>query len=54
MKCKVLTTQINHLVSLVKWLSVRLQSKALWVRVSLQSFTALDFILKTNPSRSYW
>ena len=32
-----LTTQLNHLVSLAKWLSVRLRIKCLWVRVPLQS-----------------
>ena len=31
------TTQLNHLVSLAKWLSVRLRTKWLWVRVPLQS-----------------
>ena len=34
---RVLTTQLKHLVSLAKWLSVRLRSKWLWVRVPLQS-----------------
>ena len=33
----VLTTQLNHLTSLAKWLSVRLRTKCLWVRVPLQS-----------------
>ena len=33
----VLTTQLNHLASLAKWLSVRLRMKWLWVRVPLQS-----------------
>ena len=32
----VLTTQISHLTSLAKWLSVRLRTKGLWVRVQLQ------------------
>ena len=35
---KVLTTQLNHLASLTKWLSVRLRAKWLWVRVLLESF----------------
>ena len=30
-------TQVNHLASLAKWLSVHLQTKWLWVRVPLQS-----------------
>ena len=30
-------TQLNHLVNLGKWSSVRLQTKRLWVRVQLQS-----------------
>ena len=33
---KVLTTQFNHLDSLAKWLSVRLPTKWLWVRIQLQ------------------
>ena len=32
-----LTTQLNHLTSLTKWLSVRLRTKWLWVRISLLS-----------------
>ena len=32
------STQLNHLVSLANWLSVRLRAKWLWVRVQLQSF----------------
>ena len=32
-----LTTQLNHLAILVKWLSVRLQTKWLWVRIKLLS-----------------
>ena len=31
-----LTTQLNHLPSLTKWLSVRIPTKWLWVRISLQ------------------
>ena len=34
---KLLTIQLNHLVSLAKWLSVCLQTKWLWFRVPLQS-----------------
>ena len=30
---EVLTTQLDYLASLAKWLSVRLQAKWLWVRV---------------------
>ena len=33
----VLTTQLNHLASLAKWLSVRLWTRWLWVRIQLQS-----------------
>ena len=33
----ILTTQLNHLANLDKWLSVRLWTKWLWVRVLLQS-----------------
>ena len=33
----VLTTQLNHLASLAKWLSVRLRTKWLWVWGPLQS-----------------
>ena len=32
-----LRTQLNHLASLAKWLSVRLRTKWFWVRVQLQS-----------------
>ena len=37
--------QLNHLSSLAKWLSVRLRTKWLWVRVLLQShiFISLCF-----------
>ena len=35
----VLTTQLNHLVSFAKWLSVPLWTKWVWVRVQLQSFS---------------
>ena len=34
---EVLTTQLNYLVSLAKWLSVSLRTKWLWVQVPLQS-----------------
>ena len=34
---KILTTQLNHLAGLAKWLSVRLWTKWFWVRVQLQS-----------------
>ena len=36
-KCTVLTTYLNHLASMAKWLSVRLWIKWLWVRAQLQS-----------------
>ena len=39
---KVLTTQLNHLASLAKWLSVRLRTKWLWVRVPLQIMKRLN------------
>ena len=34
---QVLTTHVNYLVSLAKWLSVRLRTKWLWVRMPLLS-----------------
>ena len=38
LNCKVCAkVQLNHLVSLAKWLSVHLQTKWLWVQVPLQS-----------------
>ena len=43
----VLTTQLNRLASLAKWLSVWLWTKWLWVRVQLQS-------LKLQISRLLW
>ena len=43
----VLTTQLNHLASLAKWLSAHLQPKWLWVRIQLQSLTSF-FYLKTG------
>ena len=39
---KVIRTQLNHLASLAKWLSVRLRTKWFWVRVQLQR--RLDYI----------
>ena len=39
----VLTTQLHHLASLAKWLSVRLRTKWLWVRFPLQSLND-DFV----------
>ena len=47
---KVLTTQLNHLVSLAKWLSVRLQTVWLWVRVQMQSLKLQ--ISRRFPARS--
>ena len=44
--------QLNHLVSLAKWLSVRLRTKWLWVRVPLQSLKfvyIVVFDVKTTP-----
>ena len=37
MHCKDKYSQFNHLASLAKWLSVRLQTKRLWIRTSLLS-----------------
>ena len=34
---QVLTFQLNHLVTLAKWLGVRLRTKCLWIQVQLQS-----------------
>ena len=42
-----LTTKLNHLTSLANWLSVRLWTKWLWVRVQLQS-------LKLQIPRLLW
>ena len=44
---KVFTTQLNHLASLPKWLSVHLWTKWLWIQVLLQS-------LKLQMSRLFW
>ena len=41
----VLTTQLSRLVSLAKWLSVRLWTKWLWLRVQLQSLNH-PYVLK--------
>ena len=41
------STQLNHLTSLAKWLSVLLQTKWLWVRIPLLS-------LKLQISRLFW
>ena len=43
-------TQLNHLVSLAKWLSVRLRFKWFWVRVQLQSLIPLPFALLSLES----
>ena len=56
-----ITTQLNHLASLARWLSVRLQIKWLWVRVQLQPLkipTLLPSILgqwstSTRPMKIY-
>ena len=42
----VLTTQLNHLASLAKWLSVCLRTKWLWVRFRLQSLKFIYSWLK--------
>ena len=49
---KVLTTQLNHLASLAKWLSVRLWTKWLWFWVQLQSFKLQ--ISRLPRARSSW
>ena len=41
--CNYVTATLNHLVSLVKWLSVRLWTKWFWIRVQLQSLKTSDF-----------
>ena len=46
----VLTTQLNHLASLAKWLSVRLRIKWLWVRIPLQSLKLQNSRLFRNRS----
>ena len=46
----VLTAQLNHLASLAKWLSVRLRTKWVWVRVPLQSLNLQ--IWRLLPARS--
>ena len=41
--CNYVTATLNHLASLVKWLSVRLWTKWFWIRVQLQSLKTSDF-----------
>ena len=56
-KCTVqweLTTQHNHLASLAKWLSVRLQTKWLWVGIPLLSLKLqMWHLLQTRSSLSF-
>ena len=40
--------QLNHLDSLAKWLSVRLRTKWLWVRVQLQSLMTSNILMARN------
>ena len=49
----VLTTQLNHLASLAKWLSVRLRTKWLWVQVPLQSLDTDMSIVHTKTDHLY-
>ena len=42
---EVLATQLNYLACLAKWLSVRLRTKWLWVRVSLQSLKSCGIMI---------
>ena len=49
---EVLTAQLNHLANLPKWLSVRLRTKWLWVRVPLQSLNLQ--IWGRLPARVPW
>ena len=51
---KVLTAQLNHLASWAKWLSVRLRTKWLWVRVPLQSFNLQTWgLLRARSSLTF-
>ena len=52
----VLTTQLNHLASLAKWLSVHLWTKWLWVRVQLQSplFLLLGYLTSSITGWIFW
>ena len=48
------TTQLNHLVSVAKWLSVRLWTKWLWVRVQLQSLKIqISCLLRARSSLTF-
>ena len=50
---KVLATQLNHLVTLAKWMSVHLRTNRLWVRVSLQSVELLSFDVALASSKKF-
>ena len=50
----VLRTKLNHLFSLAKWLSVRLRTKWLWVRVQLQSLhLQISRLLRARSSLTF-
>ena len=51
----VLTKQFNHLASRAKWLSVRLWTRWLWVRVQLQSIKQKGYIInnRANISKNF-
>ena len=50
----VLTTQLNHLVSLAKWLCVGLRTKWLWVRVQLHSLKLeISRLLRARSSLTF-
>ena len=43
-----ITTQLNHVVRLAKWLSVRLRTKWLWIREQLQSLRQFQNFQKSR------
>ena len=50
----VLTTQLNHLASWDKWLSLRLWTKWLWIRVPLQSLKLMiSRLLRATDSLTF-
>ena len=52
-KWYVLTTQLSHLASLAKWLSVRFRTRWLWVRVYLQSLI-ISCYSNSQHQHSFW
>ena len=51
----VLTTQLNYLACLAKWLSVCLWTKWLWIRVQLQSLKfQISHLLQARSSLKFW